>query len=301
MQTDNAQTPDSVNSLRHLLGKLDSGTAPFRLGTQSRRVLAAMLEQPGVSAMASITELAERFGVNASTLSRLAQRLGFSGFGGLQELFRLELSDSGGHFYSDQARLLAGEESSPGIGLLARLGRQESGNIAAMIDNLDPASFDRACELLAKAPRVRFHAMRQFHSLSYFLAYGLGMIRKDVAPLASSSQGIADALSSLEPGDLLVVASCFPYTTSVLKTAEVAREMGLDVVALTDSAGSPLKAQASCSFQIPNQSLFYSNAMAAFFVFAEALLSEVAHRLGDDAVEALRRRETLIGELGQLS
>ncbi|MFC6672622.1 MurR/RpiR family transcriptional regulator [Marinobacterium aestuariivivens] len=300
MKPPQTPVPENLDSLRRLLGLLDSGEAPIRLGARSRRVLAAMLEQPSASALASITELAERFDVNPSTLSRLAQRLGFSGFGGLQELFRRALTDSGSHFYSDQASLLAATAESPGLDLLARLGRQESGNIAAMVDALDPAAFDRAGELLARAPRVRLYGMRQFFALSYFLAYGLGMIRGEVAPLNAGAQGIADALAPLEPGDVLVVASCFPYTASVVRTAEIARTRGLEVVALTDSTASPLAAAASCCFLVPNQSLFYSNAMAAFFVFAEALLSEVARRLGNDAVAALRRREALISELSPL-
>lgn len=300
MKPPKAPVSDDLDSLRQLLAQLECGTAPIRLGAQSRRVLAAMLEQPGTSALASITELAERFGVNPSTLSRLAQRLGFGGFGGLQEVFRQTLTDSGSHFYSDQARLLTGTAESPGPGLLTRLGRQEGGNIAAMIDATDPACFERACELLARAPRVRLYGMRQFYALSYFLAYGLGMIRSEVAPLNAGAQGIADALAPLEPGDVLVVASCFPYTASVVRTAEIARARGLEVLALTDSAGSPLNAAASCSFLIPNQSLFYSNAMAAFFVLAEALLSEVARRLGQTAIDALQRREALIGELAPL-
>jgi DNA-binding MurR/RpiR family transcriptional regulator len=98
-----------------------------------------------------------------------------------------------------------------------------------------------------------------------------------------------------------MVASCFPYTTSVIKAAEVAQRHGVHIIALTDSTQSPLHDIADCSFCVPNRSLFYSNAMAGFFVLGEALLSEVAARLGDTALIRLRRREDMISELAPLT
>jgi len=293
--------PHNLDSLRRLLAELDNKQGPIRLGQQSRRVLNAMLENPEQAAIASITELAQRHGVNASTLSRLSRRLGLSGFNGLQQLFQLELTGSPLHFYSEQASNLVRPGDQQQTGLPNRLGQQACGNIVSMIENIDLASFDRAAELIATAPQVRIYGVRQFYSLSYFLGYALGMIRSNTATLDAGRQGIADALSPLQPGDVLVVASCFPYTASVIRTAEIARHHGIEVIALTDNIHSPLHELADCSFCVPNRSLFYSNAMAGFFVLGEALLSEVAAKLGNAAIDTLRRREDMISELAPLS
>ncbi|MCP8687387.1 MurR/RpiR family transcriptional regulator [Marinobacterium sedimentorum] len=301
MNTSGFTPPHNLSNLRQLLAEIDSKQAPIRLGGQSRRVLNAMLNTPEQVALASITELAERHGVNASTLTRLAHRLGLSGFNGLQQLFRLELTGSPLHFYSEQASQLAREPGLADAGLPAKVGQQECSNITTMIDTLDPDDFSRAAELMARAVQVRIYGVRQFYALSYFLGYALGMIRPNVATLEAGRQGIADALSPLQTGDVLIVASCFPYTASVIRTAEIAQQHGIEVIALTDTADSPLHHIASCSFCVPNRSLFYSNAMAGFFVMGEALLSEVAARLGDTAIEALRRREELISELSPLT
>ncbi|MQT71767.1 SIS domain-containing protein, partial [Pseudomonas sp. FSL R10-0071] len=123
---------------------------------------------------------------------------------------------------------------------LTRLGRQESANIASMIEQVDPVIFLQTVDLLATAKRIRVHGMRQFNSLALFISYGLGMLRPDVSTLDSSRQGVADALAQMDEGDVLVVSSCFPYTPSVIATAEVAARHGVKVIALTDSASSPL-------------------------------------------------------------
>ncbi|MCE8019644.1 MurR/RpiR family transcriptional regulator [Halomonas sp. MCCC 1A11036] len=290
--------PKTLSGLRQRLKAIEAGEAGIRLGKRSRHVLALLVEAPQQAAVSSISELADRLGVNASTLSRLAQRLGYGGFSQLQDVFRREVTE-GQSFYSDQAsRLLEASGDTQELARLSRLGRQESANMASLLERIDPAAFEQTVTLLATAHRVRVHGMRQFHSLALFMAYGLGMLRPDVAPLDAGRQGVADALAQLDPGDVLVVASCFPYTPSVLATAEVAARHGVEVIALTDSESSPLARVARHSFPVPNHSLFYSNSMCAFMLLAQGLLSEVASALGSAGLAALKHRETMIAELG---
>ncbi|MCY1505310.1 HTH-type transcriptional regulator MurR [compost metagenome] len=292
-----ANPPDTLAGLKLLLEAIERREADISLGSSSRRVLTALIEAPQRAAVSSISELAEQLGVNPSTFSRLAQKLGYGGFSKFQDVFRREVTE-GRTFYSDQAsRLLVPSGSNDSIGQLTRLGRQESANMASMIEQVDCADFDATVELLTSARRVRIHGMRQFTSLALFMAYALGMLRPDVAPLDAARQGVADALAQLDEGDVLVVASCFPYTPSVLATAEVAARHGIKVIALTDSSSSPLARIARHSFYVPNQSLFFSNSMCAFMLLAEGILSGVASRLGEASVAALKHRETLITEL----
>ncbi|MBB3142459.1 MurR/RpiR family transcriptional regulator [Halomonas organivorans] len=289
--------PDTLADLEHLLTDIESGNGALRLGKRSRQVLTAMVSAPQQTAVSSISDLAERLGVSPSTLSRLAQRLGFDGFGGLQGVFRRQVTE-GKSFYSDQvSRLLDSDAEGDSMARLARLGRQESANISDTISGIDGEAFSRSARRLVEARRVRIHGMRQFASLASFMAYGLSMLRPDAAPLDPIRHGVADALAQLDEGDVLVVVSCFPYTPSVLATAEVAARQGIHVIALTDAAGSPLARVAHDSFTVPNHSLFFSNSMCAFMLLAEGLLSEAASLMGDEGLAALKRRERLIGEL----
>ncbi|WP_136248972.1 MurR/RpiR family transcriptional regulator [Halomonas borealis] len=288
----------TLDDLERLLADLEAGHGELRLGKRSRQVLAALTGAPQQAAVSSISDLAVRLGVSPSTLSRLSQRLGFEGFAGLQAIFRRHVTE-GQHFYSDQvSRLLEGEQGDDALGRLTRLGRQESANIGDMVASIDGEALERAARRLAEARRVRIHGRRQFASLTSFLAYGLGMLRPDAAPLDAAGHGIADALARLDGDDVLVVISAFPYTPSVLTAAEVAARQGVTVIALTDVTNSPLARAADECFAVPNHSLFFSNAMCAFMLLSEGLLSEVASQLGEDGVASLQRREHMIGELG---
>ena len=292
--------PLTLEDLRTLALAIGRGDAPISLGAKAHDVFAKLVEAPEQSAVRSISELAEQLGVNASTLTRLAKRLGFDGFSDFQDVFRAAIADDQKYFYSRQAgRLLAAHaDADAEIAAFRQLARETAVNIDSFVAQLDSAALAGATRLLARARRVRVHGERQFHGLASFLTYCLGMVRSDVALLDAPRLGVAEGLSQLEKGDLVVVASCAPYTRRVADVARAAAGNGQAVIAITDSRASPLVPPAQHAFFIPHGSSFYSNSMGAYIVFCEALLNLVARELGDQALKALAGRERLIATLG---
>ncbi len=294
-----AEPPRTIEDLRALALSIGRDEAGFSLGSKAHDVFARLVEAPEQSAVRSISELANQFGINPSTLTRLAKRLGFEGFSDFQAVFRKAIANDQQYFYSRQAgRLLATRSvDNAEVEVFERLARETSANVDSFLGQLDGASLQGATKLLARAHRVRIHGVRQFHALASFLTYCLGMVRSDVALLDAPRLGVAEALSQLERGDVVVVASCAPYTRSVAEVARIAAANGQTVIAITDSRSSPLVPPAEHAFFVPHTSSFYSNSMGAYVVFCEALLNLVARELGDKALNSLAGRERLSAEM----
>lgn len=291
--------PQTLNQLRNLVVQIRARKASAKLGGRALRALEGIVDAPGQMAMSSISEVAAAAGVNASTLTRLAKRLGYGGFNEFQDVFRHDLYGKS-HFYSERARDLLkaapGQEQPEAI--LGRIAREEARNIAATTDHIDGAALQAAAARLIDAPRVRTFGARQMHAVGHFLSYALGMLRSDVAMLAPTEHGVAHGLAQLEPDDLVIVVSCAPYTKVSVETARIAAENGLCVVALTDSFTSPLATAATTVFVCETAGSFFGNSMAALFVVAEALLTVTAEKMGARSLQQLRRREALISEMG---
>lgn len=181
--------------------------------------------------------------------------------------------------------------------MFEKLAHETAANVNGFLSQLEADTVENAATLLARARRVRVHGVRQFHAFASFLTYGLGMLRSDVFLLDVPRLGIAEALAQLENGDVVVVASCAPYTAEIAKVAAMAAAHGLEVIAITDTRASPLVPPSKLAFFIPHASSFFSNSMGAYIVFCEALLNVVARKLGDRAMGALARRERLISDL----
>lgn len=300
MRTTGQPLIQTVDGLRQLIIDVGRGKSDISMGAKALQVLAALVENPNYIALHSISEVAREVGVNASTLTRLAGRLGFSGYSEFQSLFKKNLT-SAPPFYSEQGKRLLrtqrGSKLGPGDEVLKAITTDSISNIEAMLDAVDQKSVLQAAARIAKARRVVVYGLRQFHAIASYLVYGLNLIRPDVSLLDANAMGVAEGLSQLDPQDILIVASVAPYTRLVAEVAKNAHDNRIDVVALSDSLASPLVAHAKHAFLIPHTGSYVSNSLAAYLVFCEALVNLVAKDLGAAGLKSLKQREKLIEQL----
>ena len=123
------------------------------------------------------------------------------------------------------------------------------------------------------------------------------MVRADVGVLSDVNGGIAEGLAGMSRGDVLIAASCKPYTRQVIEVCRVAQSNGLKTLAITDFASSPLVRYSDSSILVPHDTSFISNSMVAFFAAAECLLNTCVTHSGDAVASALSRRDQLIADL----
>lgn len=292
-----ARPPETLDELRALMVAIARGEAPITLGAKARHALGRILDLTGNPALLSITSLAEVLGVNPSTLTRLAHSLGYSGFPAFQQVLLTASMAPPGEFYSRQARAALAEGTST-RSRAAQLCRENQANVDRFVEQFDRDAFEAAVDLIMSAPRVAVYGIRQFHAVAAFLVYGLRMIRSDVALLDANSLGTAEGLAMLGKGDVLLVASCAPYSAQVVEVARAAREIGLASVALTDRASSPLVDSSRAAILIAHESSFISNSIGAFTVAAECLINACAAARPDQTRKALLERDRMIDRLG---
>lgn len=301
MSKDQLDIPRTVQQLRDLAVQIGRGDSNVTLGGKAHAVLSKLVDRPDEVAVRTITELSDEMGVNPSTLTRLATRLGYAGFSDFQSVFRDNVTHASRNFYTQQAHRLidtpASFKNKSEVGVIVTLAEESVKNINGFLSQLDGSDLSAVAKLLAKSRRVRVHGLRQIHSLASFLTYGLGMIRADVSLLDGPGLGIAEGLAQLEKGDVVIVSTVAPYTRSVADVARAASNAGVTVIAITDTRSSPLVPHSKYSFFIPHESSFISNSMGAYVVFCEGLLNLVAKEMGDKALLALERREGFISEL----
>lgn len=287
--------PKTLSELHFVLAEARQGKGSLKLGKRAQATLQKIIEMPRQSAIYPIDQLAENCQVSASTLSRLATRLGFHGFKQFQHIFKSHIANDAG-FYSGLA-----DKLRDGTGLLQKnnaiietIANSESKNIIQMCHNLDQRALLHIVDLLINNPNIRIVGYRQSAALASHFSYCLGMLRRNVDLLSSPEHGAAHGLAQLTTGDLLLVYSCYPYTRTTITAAHIAAAKGVQVIAITDEEKSPLVAVADYVIITPTKGQFYSNSMASILVFNEIILSLVAKKLGDNGIQALKAREQLI-------
>jgi DNA-binding MurR/RpiR family transcriptional regulator len=293
------RTPQNLEELGQRYSEIISEGHQKRFGVRSLKILKAMLDSPAEAAVKSISQIAKEQGTDTSTVTRLAQRLGFPGFPSYQQVFRQYLKERPS-FYSTQVKKFL-ESTKQTVdsndSALQQVAHKEWGNVMATLEKYDKARFKNVIDLLLTAKRVSILGLRSVFPLAFYLAYYLRLIRDNVMVLGKSGHTLAEDLALLQQGDLLLAISIRPYTKDTIITCREAKRQGVKLVAITDSHSSPIAVETESTFIASSEGPYFFTPLTSLVIYAEALLSEAVKALGNDAISKLKRVENLFGRM----
>ena len=285
-----ATPPDNNAALMALIKARHAELSPqFQAGA---RYLA---DHPDDVAVLSMRSIATRARVQSAALVRLAQQLGFAGWPELKALFveRLRAGPAG---YAAKADALAGKEGQE-RDLIADVFTAQQRNLAAT-ESASHAALDAAASLLQAAPRVHVAGFRAAHPIAYTLHYLYRLLRPSVQLLSGQGGTLEMDLRALQHGEAVVVVSFAPYSSEALLVAQAARQAGCQLIAISDSAISPLALQADASIVIAIDSPSFFPSIVAGIAAVESLAELLVARAGADAVQAIGVAEKQLRALG---
>ncbi|WP_157172266.1 MurR/RpiR family transcriptional regulator [Nocardia pneumoniae] len=268
------------------------------LSVSHKKLAERVLSDPEAVAFMTVSELAGAVGVNEATVVRFANGLGLKGYPGLTRLCQERLRE--------QAQLLRRFDNlehlvAQGAGLIDNTVVLDQANIARTFAAIEEATWEAVIDRLARAPRVHVMGLRKCHAPAYLLGYLLGLLREDVATVTGTRGTLTDELRRVRAGDCFVAMSIHRYSLDTVRAAQWARRRGAHVVALTDTAVSPLAASAQHTVYIEASSASVLRSMTAFTSVVQAMAGAVAHVLGHEVRETLLDEEKLLGEFGVYS
>jgi len=243
------------------------------------QVAAYALDHPDEIAFGTAASIATSAGVQPSTLVRFAQSFGFEGFSGLQQIFRARLRERNSS-YEERLRKLAADgmavEESAAIFSSFVAAAHES--LDALSGAIDPSDFERAVDILAKAETIYLIAKRRSFPIAAYMAYAFGKL-KVRCQMVGTDSGIDDELLAMAgPNDAGFAVSFSPYASESASQARALAGGGIPVVALTDSALSPLAECADIWFELVEADHAGFRSLSASMAFAMALTVSVAEK-----------------------
>jgi DNA-binding MurR/RpiR family transcriptional regulator len=270
----NADLPRDFEGLRALiLGRRDD--LPKRIA----QVAAYALDNPDEIAFGTAASIAASAGVQPSTLIRFAQHLGFDGFTSLQTVFRERLRE---RTVSYEERLMALRGDGPGATQNRKI---LDGFVAASTKSLDAvgrtiedAELEAAVERLAGAETIYVLARRRSSPVASTIAYALGKLNIRYQLVESAAGLDPEMLAFATPRDAAIAISFSPYASQTIDAARHLAGQHVPVVAITDSAFSPLAQSAAVWFEVAEADCAGFRSLAATMALAMTLVVAVAER-----------------------
>ncbi|MCT2278421.1 MurR/RpiR family transcriptional regulator [Micromonospora chalcea] len=219
MNESGAASPDRLLDLFH----------GVRLTPTQRRIAHCLVRHAGAAAYLSAAEVAELAGVSQPSVTRFAMALGHDGYPAL----RRRLRELGARGAADQDR--AGNA-------LQRAVHAERDNLDRLAAQL--ADADRVAEvgrLLAASRPLPVLGLRAAAPLAAYFAYFAAKVHPDVRVFDDGGSMLVDRLDqAVAAGATAMLAFVLPrYPRETLEALREARDVGLTVVAITDSPVSP--------------------------------------------------------------
>lgn len=254
----------------------DAQTAlPKRLAQAATYVLA----HPEDMALGTAASVSKSARVQPSTLVRLAQHLGYDGFSDLQLVFRERLKRRASTYEERLVQLKdkATAETIEGAVLYGFVAAAQK-SIERASSGLGDFEFAKAVSVLARAETIYLIARRRSYPITAHLTYAFTKLRIRTVHVDSSIGINAELVALARPTDAAFVCSFSPYASETIDLANALREQGVPIVAITDSAISPLAGLASVWLEITEHDYAGFRSIAASMAVASALPVAVAER-----------------------
>jgi DNA-binding MurR/RpiR family transcriptional regulator len=251
-----------------------------------------IVDHPDEVVMRSMRGLAECAGVQPTTLVRLARQLGYADWAALKADFAAGLGLQSER-YGQRARNLTVRQ---GVDLVGELFAVQQQNLADT-ERRGAQQLSGAVRLLRRAEAVYVAGFRASFPIAYSFFYGYRLFRNAVH-LIDGHGGLEIQLRPIGARDVAVVASFAPYSREAMAVVTAAKAAGAKVLALTDSAASPLALSADLSllFSVHSPSFFPS--VVAGVALTEAMLQQLVADGGDGVVNQIDRVEKDLYETG---
>lgn len=245
------------------------GRVPERgLRSKGASVLQVLLTQPRRISYSSAAEAAELAGVNVATVSRTAQTLGFSGWSDLQQELRARYLSS-----LSAPEVAAAQQTEGELGGASL--RRDLDSLAVLNRRLDEQLLRTIAEAIAQSRRTVIVANGSYLSVGSALGHNVQLAGYEATVVHDDAE-LANAVSRIEPGDVLIAISFWRLYQSTVTAAEEAHDRGARVFALTDAASPALAAASEQIVLIPAEGVAFFPSLAPGLAVAQAIAAQLS-------------------------
>lgn len=226
---------------------------------------------------------------------RLARALDFADYDELRDVF-IRRVETAAAAHAPRAQALQESERS-GPMLVEHLAAAQVAAIESAAANPESAiaAFVRQ---LAAARTVAFLGLRASHAIAFHFAYVYGLLRDNGRLLDDRGGALRDHAARLSRGDALIAISLAPYTRATVEAVDVAEQRGTTILALTDSAVSPIARSARHVLLFRTAGPSFFSTLIGALALAELLVGRLAASGGRAVIARLERTDDALREAG---
>jgi DNA-binding MurR/RpiR family transcriptional regulator len=248
--------------------------AQSRLSPRRRQMMRSILNNPEELYFLSSRELGKRFGLDAATIVRTIQVLGYDRFADFASDLRRHFVTRITPYTVMQA---AAREKQTVADRLTRNIDKEIDILHKLKSSLDTAQVLRMARLIHRARRIVVVGVDLAASLSYLLAYGLAAMGFDAEAPIGSAGNLLHKIKILDAKDMLIAISFGRCLRESVEAVQRAHRQGATTFGITDSNTTPIAKYSDDFLVTPIASSIFTGSYIAPVAVINTIIEACAH------------------------
>ena len=242
-----------------------------RLSKGQRKVAQFVTDNPTVVIANGAAEVGRQANVSESTVIRFCYAMDLSGYVELQEEIRsyLMTQTEGTHAQSTNS---AGNQNVLNYG---KIMQRDIQNIQDTIRLINDNTFQKSAKWMHEADAIYILGARQAASVASWLSYTMKTLRPNVKQIRTDSDDFVQQINSMGERTTLIVFSFDKHTNDMKTILEIAKMKKVKILAITDTALSPLREYTSALFALGMKNQSSLDVIPVLFSFMHALVEEM--------------------------
>jgi DNA-binding MurR/RpiR family transcriptional regulator len=257
--------------------------ARSRLNARRQRLVRAILDSADETCFLSSREMAKRYHVDATTILRTTQVLGYGSFADfaadLRQHFVTRITPYGALKAATRERRSVTDHIDHALD-------KALDNLDVLRSDLDRQRVVELAKLIKRSRHVLVVGLDFASSLSYYLAYGLLALGFDAEAPIGSSGNLQYKVEVLTPKDVLIAISFGQCLRDTVQAVQRAHKQGVPTFGITDSNTSPIARYCDAHVVAPVVSPSFLNSYVAPMAAISSIHVACAHI---DPARALKR------------
>ncbi|WP_105616085.1 MurR/RpiR family transcriptional regulator [Vallitalea okinawensis] len=229
-------------------------------------------------------------GVSESTVVRFANELGYDGYPklqrALQELVKTKLTSV------QRMEVTSGRIDQEHV--LKSVLQTDAEKIKHTLEDIDEEVFDEAVNMIIDADKIYILGVRSCASLAGFLGFYMNLIFDNVKLIHTNSVSeMFEQIHRIGPDDVVIGISYPRYSKRTIKAMEFARSRNANLIAVTDSALSPITQYADLSLLAASDMASFVDSLVAPLSLINALIVSLSLKKKDKIKKSLEDLERI--------
>ena len=276
---------------KDILSVIESASGGFSKG--QKRISKYILENYDKAAFMTASKLGQVVDVSESTVVRFAAELGYDGYPemrrALQDMIRNRLTSI--------QRIQVAKELLESRDILSHVMSSDIEQIRMTMEETNREDFSQAVDAIVAAKNVYIFGLRSSSVLVNFMGFYFNLLFDNVHVInESASSEVFEQILRVSAGDVFIAISFPRYSRRTIRAMHYARDMGAQIIGLTDNEASPLAKLSDIALYAKSDMVSFLDTLVAPLSFVNALIVAVSAKAKGDLNSNFERLERIWDE-----